>query len=328
MELGLHRLRMLHELAQRGTVTETARVLHYTPSAVSQQLAALEKEVGAALFEKIGRRLRLTETGRLLAAHAREILDAEERTRIALEQARATITGELLVGMVATVAAGPLPRILEKLAERHPGIVVVTEEIDPEEAAVAVRHGDLDLAIVLDYPDVPGGQPVTTGDFVPVLIGVEPMYAATRKGTLPGGDTTPVTLAELAELPWIVSGPGTELGRRTRAACQDAGFVPRIPHQVDEHATAMSMVAAGLGVTLVPGLARSLAPPGLDITPLTPRMRRRIFLAGRRPALRRPALRTFLSAAVEAATEFDLWREDDPAPFHPDWPETGAELGA
>jgi len=324
MELGLHRLRMLHELAQRGTVTETARVLHYTPSAVSQQLGVLEKEVGAALFERIGRRLRLTETGRLLAAHAREILDAEERTRIALEEARTTITGELLVGMVATVAAGPLPRILERLAASHPGITVVTAETDPEEAAVAVRHGDLDLAFVLDYPDVPGGQPVATGDFVPTLVGVEPMYAATRTGTLPGGGAE-LGLAALADLPWIMSGPGTELGRRVRAACQDAGFTPRVTHQVDEHATAMSMVAAGLGVTLVPGLALSFAPPGLDIAPLTPRMRRRIFLAGRRPALRRPALRAFLSAAVETATEFDLWTEADPAPFHPDWPDAGTE---
>ena len=315
---------MLHELAQRGTVTETARVLHYTPSAVSQQLAVLEKEVGAALFEKIGRRLRLTETGRLLAAHAGEILEAEERTRIALEEARTTITGELLVGMVATVASGPLPRILEKLAVSHPGITVVTAETDPEAAAIAVRHGDLDLAFVLDYPDVPGGQPVATGDFVPTLIGVEPMYAATRAGTLPG-DGPEIGLAALADLPWIVSGPGTELGRRVRAACQDAGFVPRVTHQVDEHATAMSMVAAGLGVTLVPGLALSYAPPGLDIARVTPRMRRRIFLAGRRPALRRPALRAFLSTAVETATEFDLWTEADPAPFHPDWPEVGAE---
>lgn len=314
---------MLHELAQRGTVTETARVLHYTPSAVSQQLAVLEKEVGAALFEKIGRRLRLTETGRLLAAHAQEILDAEERTRIALEEARTTISGELLVGMVATVAAGPLPRILEKLAASHPGIVVVTEEIDPEEAAIAVRHGDLDLAFVLDYPDVPGGQPVSSGDFVPTLIGVEPLYAVTRAGTLPGG-TAEVGMAALADLPWIVSGPGTELGRRVRAACQDAGFAPRVTHQVDEHATAMAMVAAGLGITLAPGLALTFAPPGLDITPLTPRIRRRIFLAGRRQALRRPALQAFLAAAVETATEFDLWTEEDPAPFHPDWPEAGA----
>ncbi|HEY3683290.1 MAG TPA: LysR substrate-binding domain-containing protein [Streptosporangiaceae bacterium] len=323
MELGLHRLRMLHELARRGTVTETAKALHYTPSAVSQQLGVLEKEVGAALFERIGRRLRLTETGRLLAAHAEEILDAEERTRIALEEARTTITGELTVGVFATVAAALLPGILAHLAEHHPGVGVVSRETDPEDAVAAIRHGDLDLAFVLDYPDTPGGQPVHAADFSPTLIGVEPLYAVTRRGAFPAGG--PIALAALAEQPWIVSGPGSQLGRTVRVACQDAGFLPRVAHQIDEHSTAMVMVAAGLGVTLVPGLSLPLAPPGVDISPLVPSMRRRIFLAGRHPALRRPALRAFLGAAVATAAGLDLGTEPDPAPFHPDFAEPAAE---
>lgn len=321
MELGLHRLRMLHELARRGTVTETARVLHYTPSAVSQQLGVLEKEVGAALFERIGRRLRLTETGRLLAAHAEEILAAEERTRIALEEARTTIAAELTVGVFATVAAALLPAILTGLAVSHPGIAVTSRETDPEDAVGAVRHGDLDLAFVLDYPDTPGGQPVHATDFSPTLIGVEPLYAVTRKGAFPPG---PLALAGLADQPWIVSGPASQLGRTVRIACQDAGFLPRVAHRIDEHSTAMVMVAAGLGVTLVPGLSLPLAPPGVDIAPLVPSMRRRIFLAGRRPALRRPALRAFLTAAVETAAGLDLGTEPDPAPFHPDFADTAA----
>lgn len=323
MELALHRLRMLHELAQRGTVTETARVLHYTPSAVSQQLAALEKEVGSALFERIGRRLRLTETGRLLAAHAEEILAAEERTRIALERAAATVTAELTVGVLATVAAGLLPRIVETLADRHPGITVLTRETDPEHAVGEVRHGDLDLAFVLDYPDCPGGQPMHVTDISTTPIGVERLYAVTPEKEAPDGGAVP--LAALADRSWIVSGPGTQFGRAVRTACGQAGFVPRVSHQIDEHSTAMIMVAAGLGVTLVPGLGRRLAPPDVAIAPLVPHLRRRVFLAGRRAALRRPALQAFVAAAVDCARELHLDVEPDPAPFNPDWTEPAPE---
>ena len=87
----------------------------------------------------------------------------------------------------------------------------------------------------------------------------------------------------------------------------------------------MIMVAAGLGVTLVPGLARPLAPPGVEIAPLAPHLRRRVFLAGRRPALRRPALQAFVAAAVDCARELHLTPEPDPAPFHPDWTESTPE---
>src|SRR5690625_2480554 len=121
MELSLHRLRMLSEFARCGTVTRAAAVLHYTPAAVSQQLAVLEREVGVELLEQVGRRVRLTEIGRVLARHAAEILEAEERARLALEQAQHVLDADLTVGMPATLAGSLVPPILALLAERHPG---------------------------------------------------------------------------------------------------------------------------------------------------------------------------------------------------------------
>ena len=141
MELSLHRLRMLKEFARRGTVTRAAQALQYTPSAVSQQLSTLERETGVTLFEHVGRRLRLTPDGRLLAAHAAEILEAEERARVALEQAQKTLTAELTVGVVATVAASLMPPTIAALAQREPGVTVRTREVSPEVALAAVREG-------------------------------------------------------------------------------------------------------------------------------------------------------------------------------------------
>src|SRR5699024_1406087 len=120
MELSLHRLRMLQEFSRRGTVTRAAAALQYTPSAVSQQLSALEREVGVALFEQVGRRLRLTPDGRILAQHAARILSAEEQARTALERAQAVVTAELTIGLVATVAASLLPSTLRILRAQEP----------------------------------------------------------------------------------------------------------------------------------------------------------------------------------------------------------------
>ena len=109
MELSLHRLRMLRELHRRGTVTAAAAALHYTVSAVSQQLAQLERDVGAKLFERLGRRVQLTELGSLLTEHAEEILGSVERATLALEEAQEARTVRLTAGVWASVASGLLP---------------------------------------------------------------------------------------------------------------------------------------------------------------------------------------------------------------------------
>ena len=118
MELSLRRLRMLRELHRRGTVTAAAAALHYSPSAVSQQLAQLEREVGVQLIEKLGRRVRLTELGLLLNEHAEEILASAERATVALESAQGGVSARLEAGVWASVASGLLPEALAALAAR------------------------------------------------------------------------------------------------------------------------------------------------------------------------------------------------------------------
>lgn len=296
MDLGLHRLRMLRELTRRGTVTEAAAALHYTASAVSQQLALLEKEVGAPLFERVGRRVRLTELGWVLASHAEDILVAEERAKVALEEAQNAVAAYLAVGVFATVAAGLLPEVLTRLADDYPGLRVATTEVAPEAALAAVRHGDLDLSFVLDYADAP--MP-SEANLQLASVAEEPLHVAVPEGRFPSD--VDVELAGLAEASWILSGPDSHFGGAVRAACHRAGFDPQVTHEVAEQATAMTMVAAGLGITLVSDLGLAFRPKGVQILPLRENLTRKIMLAYRATALRRPAVRVFLNAVHEAA---------------------------
>ncbi|QVQ50743.1 LysR family transcriptional regulator [Spiractinospora alimapuensis] len=308
MELSLHRLRMLYEFSRCGTVTETATILHYTPSAVSQQLAVLEREVGLELLEQVGRRLRLTEVGRVLATHAGEVLAAERRARIAVEQAQKTLQAELTVGVLATLASSLVPPALARLAERHPGIRVKTREVPPEQMQTAVREGELDLAFVLDYPDAPTAWDASV---VSTPICVEQLRLVTPPGALDSAE--PVDLAEFADFSWVASEANTQFGHALRMVCQRAGFVPHIAHQVDEQATAMAMVAAGLGVTLVADLGLSLRPAAVDIVPLRDPMTRRVLVVRRQATGDRPSECAFVRATLDAAADFGLTPDTDAA---------------
>lgn len=300
MELSLHRLRMLRELNRKGTVTAAASALHYTASAVSQQLAQLERDVGARLFERIGRRVQLTDLGKLLAEHAEDILDSVERASMALEEAQEATRVTLRAGVFATIAAGLLPQALSTLAGRHPGIRLLTKQLPPELTAKAVKDGDVDIAFTLDYADAPMPWDAS---LLGSQIAVERLHVAAPSGVLGEG---PVALSDLAEHPWILSGPRSHFGRAVQAACLRNGFQLRITHEVDEQSTAMAMVAAGLGITLVSDLGLALAPPGMDALPLTTPITRTVSVVYRSTAARRPALQMVIDVIRSTAAELGL----------------------
>lgn len=300
MELSLHRLRMLRELHRKGTVTAAAAALHYTASAVSQQLAQLERDVGSRLLERVGRRVQLTDLGVLLAEHAEEILTSVERASLALEEAREAAAVRLSVGVFATVAAALLPPVLTTLSDRHPGIELRSRQYTPEAMAGAVRDGDLDLAFVIDYADAP--MPRVNG-LLGARIAVERLHVAAPEGALGSG---PVSLADLAAHPWILSGPNTHFGTAVRAACLRAGFELKLTHEVEEQSTAMSMVAGGMGITLVSDLGLRLCPPGMDSLPLTTPLTRTVSIVYRGTALRRPALNLVIDVVRSTAAELGL----------------------
>ncbi|WP_227982788.1 LysR family transcriptional regulator [Nocardia spumae] len=295
MDLSLARLRMLRELHRRGTITAAATALHYTASAVSQQLAQLERDVGSRLFERRGRRVQLTDLGVLLAEHAEEILDAVERATQALEEAGESVSAKLTAGVWASVASGLLPDALNTLARTHPNILVRTRELAPEATAAAVRDGALDLSFVLDYSNYP-----MTWDagLERAVIAVERIYAAVPAGAVPSAS---VSLAELVDHPWILAPARSHFGHAARLAFQSAGMSPRIDHEVEEQPTAMAMAASGLGVTLVSDLGLALRPPGVDILALSDVLTRTVSLAYRTTTARRAALLLVVDAIRTAA---------------------------
>ena len=295
VELSLTRLRMLRELHRRGTITAAAVALHYTASGVSQQLAQLERDVGATLFERLGRRVQLTELGLLLTEHAEEILGSVERATMALEEAQQAVSVKLTAGVWASVASGLLPAALTLLATSHPGIQVRTKELAPEDTAGAVRDGALDLSFVIDYSNY---QMPADPNLARAVIAVERLHAAVPPGSVPGPT---VSLLDLAEYPWILAGPKSHFGRSVRIACQHSGFEPTINHEVGEQATALAMAAAGLGVTLVSDLALELQPTGVDIVALTEPVTRTVSIAYRTGNARRTSLQLVIDAVRTAA---------------------------
>lgn len=301
MNLSLRRMRALHEFASRGTITRAAEALHYTPSAVSQQLTALERDVGIPLFEQVGRRLRLTPNGRMLALHAGQMLAAEERARADVERAQTSLTASLTVGVVATFAASLLPITLRILGEQEPGIDVSTREVSPEVALEAVHDGDFDMTFVLDYPETPVGLELGLRSTVAA---VERLYVVVADDQHESDD--PIDLSELADWEWIASGAGTDFGRAFLATCRRAGFEPHVRHEIDSQATALSMAAAGLGATLIADLGLTPLPEHARVLQIRNPPLRRLLLVRRSSTVERPPENAFLRATLDAASEMGI----------------------
>ncbi|MBG0831163.1 LysR family transcriptional regulator [Planomonospora sp. ID67723] len=299
--LDVRRLRLLRELSYRGTIAAVAEALTFTPSAVSQQLAALEREAGVALLERTGRRVALTPAGIALVGHAEAVLERLEQAAAELAVARTGLTGTVRIGAFPTATRALLPAALAALAREHPALEPMVDEIDPAEVAPRLRAGDLDVALVHEYDFVPT-EPDLALDSIPLL--EEPMYLVTSRAaaSVPPDGPEAAASARTALLPWrdaawIASTPGTLCHAMTVRACQAAGFAPRIRHHIDDFATVLAMVAIGQGAALVPELGAEDPPEGVRLTALP--MRRRTRIAFRRGAAARPAI-TALTAALRS----------------------------
>ncbi|MFF4989888.1 LysR substrate-binding domain-containing protein [Streptosporangium saharense] len=281
--LDVRRLRLLRELSYRGTIAAVAEALTFTPSAVSQQLAALEREAGVALLERTGRRVTLTPAGAALVRHAEAVLERLEQAAAELATARTGLAGTIRIGAFPTATRTILPAALAALGRDHPRLEPMVDEIDPAEVAPRLRAGDLDAALVHEYDFVPAATDLAL-DTEPLLD--EPMYLASDRA----GDS----LAGRREAPWIVSKPGTLCYEMTVRACQAAGFSPRVRHHIDDFAAVLAMVSAGQGVALVPELGAADPPGNVRLTELP--TRRRTQVAFRRGAAAHPALAAFTRA--------------------------------
>ncbi|MFG1795841.1 LysR family transcriptional regulator [Nocardia sp. NPDC049149] len=284
--LDIRKLRLLRELAHRETIAAVADALAYTPSAVSQQLTALEREAGVPLLERTGRRVALTPAARTLVTHAETILAVLEQAASELATARTELTGTLRIGAFPTAVHTILSPALVTLSREHPRLELMVTELDPATVPAALRAGTLDVALMHEYDYVPV-EPDDALDTEPLL--EETIYLAAL---------TAEPLAAHRETSWIAGIPDTLCHTMTVRACQAAGFMPRIRHHADDFGTVLALVAAGQGVALVPELGALTCPPEVTLTALP--TRRRTHLAYRRGTGNHPAVRAARLALVAA----------------------------
>ncbi|MET8287026.1 LysR family transcriptional regulator [Streptomyces sp. NPDC048448] len=284
--LDLQRLRALHAVSVHGTVGAAAAALGYTPSAVSQQIAKLERETRTVLLERRGRGVRLTEQALQLASTAQQLMAIVERAETELEERRGVPAGRLDLAAFASAARGLLPAVLADLAVRHPALDTRLTEVDPHLSVDLVAKGAVDVAVAHDWdiarlPAPPGVEQAVIGDDLCDLLVPAGHPLAGRVS---------VRREELAGERWICQPPGRVCHDWLVRTLRAAGCEPHIVHQADENPTLVALVAAGLGVALIPRLGRGALPDGVVEVPLDPMPVRRLYALWRTGAARRPAI--------------------------------------
>jgi DNA-binding transcriptional LysR family regulator len=290
--LDVRRLRLLRELAHRGTIAAVAEALTFSPSAVSQQLSVLEREAGVPLLERTGRGVTLTPAGRKLVEHTEVVLERLEQAAGDLADSREGLAGPVRIGTFPSAARTIVASALILLAREHPALEPCVEEIDPADVGDALRAGELDVALVHEYDFVPA-EDAPGMDTEPLLS--EPLFLASPRDSFVAWDTGEADpIRRWRTAPWILAKPRTMCHTMAVRVCQANGFTPSARHHVDDFATVLVFVAAGQGVALVPQLGAADPPDGVVLTRLP--LSRRTEIACRQGARRHPAVAAFTSA--------------------------------
>lgn len=287
-------LEVFRTVAARGSLTAAGQALGYPQPVVSRQLAALETAVGARLFDRLPRGVRLTEEGRYLLAHAEVILARMRAARDDLAALRNLDIGRLRAGAIDSANMALVPRAMAAFRAAHPSVTLSIAEGTSSVQLARLRNAEIDVAVVSSYP----GQEPDTGPLDlhhlladPLMVALPIDHPLTRRRTL--------RLADLADESWVEGFP--ESAQTLTEACRRAGFAPRIDYRVRNWSAKQGFVAAGFGLTLVPTLSAAALRPDIVVRPLRPHDApvRQIHAATRRgnPA---PSVMAFL-ACLDAA---------------------------
>ena len=296
--LDIRRLRLLHELRIRGTVAGVAAALSYSPSSVSQQLAALEREAGAVLLVKSGRRLQFTPQGELLARRAADILDALDSAEADVAGSSATVGGIVRVAVFQSAAHAILPGAIAALARDYPALRVEVTEREPERGLFEVSARDFDLAVAEQYP---GSTRPLRADLDRTVLATDGIRLATAADR--DARVRATSLADAAGLPWVLEPEGTVSRTWAVQLCRAAGFEPDVRFETADLVTHIRLVASGNAVGLLPDLVWAGARPDVALLPLPGAPRRTIFTSARRSSASSPgvvAARRALAEAVPA----------------------------
>ncbi|HMG45718.1 MAG TPA: LysR family transcriptional regulator [Acidimicrobiales bacterium] len=301
--LHLGRLRLLYELQERGTIAAVAEALHFTPSAVSQQLAVLEREAGVPLLEASGRGVRLTDPALVLAGHAGELLARAERAEAELAAATGRVAGRGRIASFQSMALQVAVPAMRALAREAPELQCQLVEAEPETSLPALALGDVDVVLGDEWQHQPHARPpgidrVDQWDD-PVRLVLPADHPAARR------HRRAVPLAALAGAVWTTGHPGEGWEEMTRRTCRElGGFDPDIRHRTNDSVVSLGLVAGGLAVTLLPELNHPESHPGVVVRAIADTtVHRTIFTATRTADAHRPSVQALLAAlhtAIEA----------------------------
>lgn len=298
--LNPHRLRVFREVASRGSFSAAAEELSYTQSAVSQAVAALEAELGVALLERDRRGARTTSAGAALVAHADGILaqlDAAEAEVAAIAGVRG---GQLTMASFPTAGATIIPLAVAMFRAAHPDVALTLAEGEPEEIAPRLRGGEFDLALLFEFEGVSEGLGAGL-DRIELL--EDPMYLALPDAH-PLADAPRIRLQDLSAESWVQTSADSPCARHVVRSCHAAGFEPTVSFETDDYQTVQGLVAAGVGVGLIPQLALSTVRDDITIRALHPRAPVRTVLAATARARTAPAADRMLEVLADVSRRY------------------------
>lgn len=295
--LNVHRMRLLREIAARGSIAGAAHALFMTASAVSQQMTTLEREVGTPLLERSGRSVRLTPAGERLVAHTERVLAVLEEAQADVDEVAGGVSGRLNTCAFPTAARALLVPALARLKQINQRLEITLTDLEPEDSIPALKAGQLDLVLTYEFDHLP--EPEDAGVERHQLMR-EPMFVALPAShPLAAG---PVRIADLRDEQWIVGRDGSQFLEVQVRVANEAGFQPKVDLQSNDYQVILAAVAAGLGVALTPPLAFIAPTPGVVThMPADTEIMRRIVAVIRRGSGRSPAIAAALHALRETA---------------------------
>ena len=274
--LDVRRLRVLREIALKGSFSGAAESLSYSQSAVSQHIAALERETGTKLVDRLPRGVRLTDAGNALVRHADRVLAALADAEAELAEIAEGRSGRVLLATFTSAGASLVPRAVAAFRERHPRVDVEVEVAEAPEALTGLRAGDFDVALVIEDEEYGFGEGI---DAVHILD--DPHYLALPEGS-PLAERRKLRLADLADQAWILGQAHIcPDNRNFLRACRNAGFEPSAAFYSDDYTAIQGFIAAGVGVALIPELALASVRDDIVVRELAETPMRRIFAAVR-----------------------------------------------
>jgi DNA-binding transcriptional LysR family regulator len=298
--LNTARLKILNEVAHRGSFSATADALDYTQSAVSQQIAALEAEAGMTLLQRHPRGVSLTAAGQTLVGHAEGILARLESAEAALGAIAGLRGGRLRMASFPTAGATLMPLAIATFRTRYPQVELTLTEGEPEQIAPRLRAGELDLALLFEFDDGAAQDELTRVELLedPLYLALPSEHKLAKRRKL--------RLEDLREEAWVQTSSASPCARHVVRSCHAAGFEPNVAFESDDYQTVQGLVAAGVGVALIPELALTVVREGIAIRALSPQPPvRQVIAATPAGARLLPAAPAMLAVLSEAAARYE-----------------------